>query len=619
MRYWWCLFCCALAQPQVLQLSTYLGGSGAERGLSIAALPAGGAWVGSTDRLWRLRVPPGDIAVSLTTTAEVRGIAADRAGGAVVALPAQIVRYDAGGVVQYQTAVAGSLEAVAVDADGNAIGAGVQTTGSRLQEVYVVKVAPSGRILWEKTFGGDQRDEAFGVAADAAGNIYVGGRTFSSNFTLQNALQGRPGDAGLGDGFLVKLSPDGQRFLYATYLGWEEQDFVRAVAVTANGVVAFAGFTNSLRISVRNAFQRTYGGGMADAFVGKLSPEGNAFEFLSYYGGSDSEVGYAIAMDGEGGVLFGGETPSANLNVPQAAQPRYGGKGATTGDGFVARVAPGGVTVLWATYAGGRGDDLVRGVAIEANGCAWATGDTVSADFPVRAPVQPALNGATDAFALRYCAPAPPRPAISAGGVVAAASFGGGTLIAPGSWVEIYGTNLAPETREWSGADFQGTLAPTALAGVRVRFGSQDGFLRFVSPTQVNAQAPAAIGSGPLAVRVINPNGESDAVNVTAVDRAPGLLAPPTFQFGGVSYAVAILPDGAFAGRPEFSTAARFRPAAPQETVVLFAIGCGAVSPPVAPGQIAAGATALPDVSVLVGSSLPLTSTAWPRTNTAAG
>ncbi len=57
----------------------------------------------------------------------------------------------------------------------------------------------------------------------------------------------------------------------------------------------------------------------------------------------------------------------------------------------------------------------------------------------------------------------PTLPVISVGGVISAGAFGGFPTIAPGSWIEIYGTNLASTSRAWTGADFNGVKAPTCF------------------------------------------------------------------------------------------------------------------------------------------------------------
>jgi uncharacterized protein (TIGR03437 family) len=181
--------------------------------------------------------------------------------------------------------------------------------------------------------------------------------------------------------------------------------------------------------------------------------------------------------------------------------------------------------------------------------------------------------------------PPPAGPAIS--GVVSASAFGGFSAVAPGSWVEIYGSNLAPDTQGWTGSDFTGNNAPTMLNGVSVSIGGQAAFVDYISPTQVNAQLPSNIATGMLQLTVTNANGTSTAVNVMVNATEPGLLAPPSFKIGSNQYVVAqhadgsyVLPVGAIAGVSS-------SPAKPGETIVIYGVGFGSVIPNIPAGEIA--------------------------------
>ena len=181
-----------------------------------------------------------------------------------------------------------------------------------------------------------------------------------------------------------------------------------------------------------------------------------------------------------------------------------------------------------------------------------------------------------------------PVPAITS--VVSAAGFGGFSAVAPGSWVEIYGSNLAPDTRQWAGSDFSGNNAPTSLSGVEVNIGGQKAFIDYISssPGQVNAQLPSNIpAGGPLPLTLTNANGTSAAFNVTVKTTEPGLLAPASFTISGNQYAVALLPDGATYILPTgVISGIAARPAHPGETITLYGIGFGAVTPSIPAGQI---------------------------------
>jgi uncharacterized protein (TIGR03437 family) len=183
---------------------------------------------------------------------------------------------------------------------------------------------------------------------------------------------------------------------------------------------------------------------------------------------------------------------------------------------------------------------------------------------------------------------APPGPTITS--VVSASGFGGFSTVAPGTWVEIYGSNLAPDTRQWAGSDFSGNNAPTSLDGVKVSIGGQNAFIDYISssPGQVNAELPSNISTGgTLQLTLTNGTASSSPYNITVNTTQPGLLAPSSFLIGGKQYVVALLPDGATYILPTGAIAGvTSRPAHPGETIILYGIGFGAVTPNIPAGQI---------------------------------
>jgi uncharacterized protein (TIGR03437 family) len=178
-------------------------------------------------------------------------------------------------------------------------------------------------------------------------------------------------------------------------------------------------------------------------------------------------------------------------------------------------------------------------------------------------------------------------PAISSGGIVSAGAFGAFSSVAPGSWIEIYGSNLASDSRSWTGADFTGVNAPTSLDGTKVTIGGQLAFIDYISPTQVNAQVPSNVATGSQPVIVTSAAGSSVASTITVNQQQPGLLAPSSFIVGGKQYVAAlfsdgvtfVLPPGAIAGVPS-------RRAKPGDAITLYGIGFGAVTPNIPAGQI---------------------------------
>jgi uncharacterized protein (TIGR03437 family) len=183
-------------------------------------------------------------------------------------------------------------------------------------------------------------------------------------------------------------------------------------------------------------------------------------------------------------------------------------------------------------------------------------------------------------------------PSIAA--VVSASDFGGFSSVAPGSWVEIYGSNLAPETRGWAATDFTGNSAPTSLDGVSVTIGEQAAFVDYISATQVNAQLPSNIPTGvALPLTVTRANVTSAPIGVTVHTTEPGLLAPASFKIGANQYVWALLPDGNYVLPAGAIAGLNSRPARPGETIVMYGIGFGSVVPDTPAGQMAAGTSQL--------------------------
>jgi uncharacterized protein (TIGR03437 family) len=187
------------------------------------------------------------------------------------------------------------------------------------------------------------------------------------------------------------------------------------------------------------------------------------------------------------------------------------------------------------------------------------------------------------------------EPSIYAGGVVSATDFGQFKQIAPGTWIEIYGTNLAPTTQQWASSDFVNNVAPTSLAGVTVMIGGQPAYLDLVSSGQINAQVPTNIGAGQQNIVVTTSGGSSSPYAITVNATEPGLDAPASFTVNQKQYVVAlhttaapcgtssgscfVMPAGAI---PGINSA----PAKVGETIVLYGIGFGSVNPTIPAGQI---------------------------------
>jgi uncharacterized protein (TIGR03437 family) len=158
---------------------------------------------------------------------------------------------------------------------------------------------------------------------------------------------------------------------------------------------------------------------------------------------------------------------------------------------------------------------------------------------------------------------------------VSGASFQAG--IVPGSWLTIKGTNLSPVASDtWDKAIVGGKL-PTSLDGVSVNVGSKPAYVYFISPTQINVQAPD-VGTGPVPVTVTTPSGTSVATTATVAAQAPAFFLWPGNQ------AVATRQDGSLAVKPGTFAGATTVAAKPGDVLILWATGFGPTNPPVASG-----------------------------------
>ncbi len=186
-------------------------------------------------------------------------------------------------------------------------------------------------------------------------------------------------------------------------------------------------------------------------------------------------------------------------------------------------------------------------------------------------------------------------PTISSGGVATAAAYGGSQAIAPGTWIEIYGQNLATgAAREWAGPDFSGSTAPTTLDGVKVSVGGQSAFVRYISPGQVNVQVPSGVGTGQQSLVVTTSAGGSAGYPITVNATQPGFLAPGSFLVSGKQYVAGLFADGATFTIPASTiSGVASRAAKPGETIILYGVGFGPTSPNIVAGQIVGQANSL--------------------------
>ncbi len=122
-----------------------------------------------------------------------------------------------------------------------------------------------------------------------------------------------------------------------------------------------------------------------DVFVTKLAPDGRSVVYSTYLGGGDDETGFGIAVDASGSAYVAGFTSSTDFPTASAFQTDQAGD-----DAFVAKLSPAGNGLAYSTYLGGDDLDIGFAIAVDAAGSAYVTGTTLSLNFPTQDPYQTA-------------------------------------------------------------------------------------------------------------------------------------------------------------------------------------------------------------------------------------
>ena len=387
-----------------------------------------------------------------------------------------------------------------------------------------------------------------GITVDAVGNLYISDdgnnrvRKVSADGTITTVAGGGPNSTNLGDG-----GPATSASLR----------YPEAVAVDASGNLYISdNGNNRVRVVSKLGTIATFAGTGAVNYSGDGGPA-----TLASLGGSNYNGPYGLAVDQVGNLLIS-DFGSGRLRV-------------VTTDGKINTVAGGGSTV---------GSGLATSSALSPYGVALGAGGRVyvaeigKINDPPYGDVRVLVPTGTSIF---------PPPSIAVGGAVSASGWGQFSQLAQGSWVSIYGSYLASDSRSWTGADFSGINAPTSLDGSSVAIGGQPAFISYISPGQINAQVPTTAGTGPQPLVVTTTHGQTASYSVTVNGSEPGLLAPSSFQIGSIQYAVALFPDNVTYVLPSGAIeGVTSRPAKAGDTIILYGIGFGPVVPSVPAGQI---------------------------------
>lgn len=233
---------------------------------------------------------------------------------------------------------------------------------------FIVKFTPAGARLWGSYYGGNLEDQIFAVNTDQNLNIYVAGHSASyTDISTPGSFQPNHG-GGEWDLIYVKFNPEGVR-QWATYIGGNGDDYTWNSCFSTDGSIYIVGRTASTGAIATGGSHQDFLAGNFDAFLMKLSLEGNQL-WGTYFGGNNFERAFGCECLDDGSVLISGRTESDNLiSTPGVHQEDYGGGI----DAFLSKFNSDG-SLNWSTYYGGNSNDMGYGCAIDSEESVYLAG-----------------------------------------------------------------------------------------------------------------------------------------------------------------------------------------------------------------------------------------------------
>jgi hypothetical protein len=270
---------------------------------------------------------------------------------------------------------------------------GFYAVGNTGNQVLVVKVNPSGTVVYSRAFGGSAFTQPQAIAVDPSGAAYIAGGTQATDFPIAG------GYLNSGNMFLTKLSADGSTIVYSTYIG---SGSTTAVTVDAAGNAYVTGSAQSSGfVTTPFAFMSSTAVDpyAQNVFVVKVAPDGSKPLWATFLAGNgmacskipgvacpltnpgfrfpavEQDTGSAIAVDAGGFVYVAGSTNSAGFPVTQGVvQSQYADPYGMESQGFVTKLSPDGSSLQYSTYLGNAQGQVLTGMAVDPQGNAIVGG-----------------------------------------------------------------------------------------------------------------------------------------------------------------------------------------------------------------------------------------------------
>ena len=167
-------------------------------------------------------------------------------------------------------------------------------------DFWVIRISATGELIWEKSFGGNQIDEARAIVESGDGNFIIAGDTRSSDNDVST-------NNGAADLWLIKISPSGD-LIWERTIGGSSFDVARAMVKSQTGGYILSGSSRS------NDFDVNENKGQNDAWILKVDDNGN-LEWETTVGGSNIDFSYGIAELNDGSIVAVGDTASNDADI----------------------------------------------------------------------------------------------------------------------------------------------------------------------------------------------------------------------------------------------------------------------------------------------------------------
>ena len=356
------------------------------------------------DRSWSIAVDNEDNIYITGYTQSVDFPASNPLGCILDSYDVFIAKFSSSGDLLYSTRVGGSSSdkpsSIEVDALGNVYVAGITysqdfpivngydsvmepgnppyTYG---RDGFILKLNSTGNgIVFSSYLGGSDHDEISDLEIDLDNNVYVVGATSSSDFPITpNAFD--KSYEHFSEGFVTKLSSNGQSAVYSSFVGAEDNEHCAAIALDSSNNMYIAGTTQSAGFHTKNAYSTAFSDDQFCCFVLKLSDTGT-LEYSTHVGGTsaefpDGDSAQDIVVDSNGNAYVSGVTNSEDFPLVNEFVDTV----AANQDGFIFKLSSGGNSLLYSSYIGGHYTTAASNLAVNDMGEVCLLGFTYSDEF----------------------------------------------------------------------------------------------------------------------------------------------------------------------------------------------------------------------------------------------